>query len=1012
MIKLIRIAIDRPITTFMFYLGLLLLGFLSLRDLAVELFPPIDFPELIVHTAYDGALPGDVEQNITRPLEDAVAATAGLQSQLSQSLYGESIIRARYDWGTDMRHAALDLRQQLDRLSEYLPQKAGRSVILRDSPANLPFYTFTLSGVSEKALGRLAVYVVKRRLEQIGGVAHGDVVGMPVREIFVEYDPQKLMTLGLKEADIKQALSRNNVSFNAGSINKGHFRLSLRVQSAFKSVSDIRDMDIYTGSGLALSLKKVARVYEGNKQRESLARINGQAAIALELFKESGANTLQIAGKVEKIIERLRKDYPRIHFTTVNNQARFIRRAINSMVRSLLIGALLAFLSLYIFLGDPRAPLVIGLAIPVSIIIAFILMKFCGISLNIISLAGLSLGSGMLVVNSLIVLENIQRHREGGLSLRDAAIEGAREVGLPITASTLTTVAVFVPVIFLKGLSGALFGQQAATASFSLLASLLVALTLLPVLLLKISRKKGPVSSQKQNYFLRASLAAYSRGIDWCLRRPNTVLWGSLLFTVLSMTGLYFLPNSLLPDVGQRAVNVQAVFPPGASMTFMDKTIMRLEKVIEVRYSPELLYARVGKKQGFFSTGDEKKINRARIYFVPAPRIAPARILNEMHGWGADGRVHYRFYQQQTALQQLLGHAFLSNTLDISGPDFVMLDSLASRSRQILQNRFGSVVARTNYDEKFPVYILTIDRKKALRYGLNARQIADKIRFLLGGITATDFRDFDKKIPVTLRARGYRSADIDHLLQTAIGPNQYPLKAFVAVRPDALPQSIERIDQERTYRLYLNPPDKDVDDLYKSVSALSSGITHPANYRLRPGGAWRESSRTMRTLLLAFLLSILLVYLLLAAQFESFRIPFVIMFTVPLAFIGIAPLLFLTGQTINLMTGIGIVVVVGIVVNDGIVKIDFIERMRKQGLPMNEAIHRAGLVRLRPILLTTVTTVAGMLPLALAFGQGAALQQPLAIAVIGGISVSTFLTLFVLPLIYMKMAGGKPGKDG
>lgn len=1007
MIKLIQTALNRPVSVFMFYLCFILLGVLSLRELPVDLFPPMDFPEITVHTVYADALPEDVEQNITRILEEAISSGGSLREIRSQSMYGESYIKIRFNWGTNMRYAALSIRQQIDRVLDYLPRNAQRPVVLQNSPQNQPFLTLALSGGNEKELARFGEYIVKRRMEQIKGVAYASILGAPEYEIFIEYDPMKLDAMGFTAKAIHSALYNNNISFNAGSIKKGHFRLALRVRSEFESINEISKTLISPQKGPPVPLYKIAKIYEGAKERESLTRVNGKSCITVDLHKETQGNTVLISEQVQIVLGQLKSEFPQITFTVVNNQAHFIRQAINGIILVTLIGSFLAFIVLFIFLKNKIGPLIIGVSIPVSIIITFVIMKFTNISLNIISLSGLALGSGMLVDNAIIVFENIQRYREMGNNYKDAALKGTAEVAAPITASTLTTLAVFLPVIFLKDLSGIIFGQQAATATVALLASLVTGLTLLPVIYVFFSSKSKDKSIQEKsknrhaNNLLGKLENKYHTLLKFLLqhRRLSLIATSGVLLCSIAMMTL--LNKSLLPDTDQNAINIEMKFLPGVSIEFIDQHIDNWEKCI-MKDSPEcLLYARLGKKPDAYMAPDQRKLNQASLllkgYTNPSEEI-----INTLNTYkNSDLKIQYEIYKEQTAIKQLLSDASFNIDLDIRGDDLSVLSSITEQLVHKFNSYENGLVSGSNLFERYPALIVEVDRDKLIRHQLTARDVADAFNQVLKGEEATEYRDFDKKIKIIYRASPQYGYNLEKILTTTVGKNRYKLGDFVKISQIAQLTSIDRKDQTRIARLSLSSNTLSSGEIIRVIDEVISNIDIPSGYRINIGGQWQETTHSVELLLMAFALSIILVYLLLAAQFESFKIPLVVMFTVPLAFIGVIPLLLLTGQTLNIMSAIGFIVVIGIVVNDGIIKIDFIERLRQEGKPILDAILEAGIIRLRPIIMTTLTTVFGLMPLALGFGPGAALQQPMAIAIIGGISVATLLTLFILPLIYL-----------
>ncbi len=1004
--NLIAAILRRPVSVFMFYLGILILGALSLGEFDISLLPPLDFPQITVHTLYPGSTPEEVEQGVTRPLEEALGTVNGVSEVLSRSMPGEALITVKLAWGTDMKYAALNIRQQADRVYSYFPEGAQRPVVNLRNPQNKSVMTLVLSGGSLPELNRFAEYVVKKRLEQISGVAEAAIMGAPIREIKVRVNPNTLAEQGFSVSDLENALKNNNLLVSGGSIKKGNFRLALRIRSEFTSVKDIGKTPVFRkNSSSFVPLSKLTKIEDSFKEPESLTRINGISCIAIDIYKESGSNTLKMERKIKKVLNDLRKNYRKVKIHTVYSQADFIKSTLNNVLYAILAGAFLAVATLFLFLSNWRAPLIISISIPVSVIAAFLWMNFSGIGLNIISLAGLALGGGMLVDNSIVVLENIHRYRESGKSAFESAVSGASEVALPITASTLTTIAVFIPVIFLKDLAAAVFTEEAKTVSYALLASLVVSLTLLPVVYLFIEKRR-----KKTSDFIKVSalnhrlLLYYERGMDWVLKHENIFLLLVFLLLLSSLSLAFFPDRRLLPDTDQHAVEITTNYPPGVSLEYIDRHILRNERFLKNDRRVQLYYSEMGKKQGLFLQPDDRKLNRSYVYIKLNKHINSVRFLKELaekNSSGEESQTDYR--KMEPALSGLLGERSAPLSVYISGPVFSILDSLSEEISKNISLSHPGAIYGSNFFERYPAISFKVNRTRLARYNLSARQIARALKSTVQGVRATQLRDFDRRIDIVLKGKEPFRRNLDDLLRVRV--KGYPVSNFVTLnRVDEL-SYIEHKDMTRTFRLDLHA--KSLSRLARDVKQTLAGISLPSGYSVSLGGEWLESRRSLKHLYFAFIMAVILVYLILAAQFESFVAPLIILFTVPLSLIGIIPALLLTHMTINIMSVIGVVVIVGIVVNDGILKIDFIRRAHRAGMDVVQAIRFAGKMRIRPILMTTVTTVFGLLPLALGIGPGADLQQPMAISIIGGESVATILTLFVLPVLYKKLLGRK-----
>ena len=1003
MLNFLHTILRRPVAVFMFYLGLLILGVLSLGELDISLLPPLEYPQVTVQARYPGAMPQEVEQTVTRPLEEALSVVSGVKEVLSRSMQNEALLTVKLAWGTDMKYAALNIRQQADRVYSYFPEGALRPVVNLRSPQYRPVVTLTVSGAPKKELARFAEYVVKKRLEQIGGVAEAAVIGAPRREIHVILNPDALRRQGFSLEAVKKALRDNNIVSSGGSVKNGNFRLSLRIQSEYRSVEEIGETPVFRdGGGFFVPLKKLARVVDTIKEPESLTRVNGRPCIALDIRKESGANTLRVQKRIDAVMEQLRAAFPDVRIQTVYSQAGFIKDTLNSVVYALLAGAFLAVLVLFVFLSGWKAPLIVSVSIPVSLVAAFLWMKFSGVGINVISLAGLALGGGMLVDNSIVALENIHRYREEGKNAFQAAALGVSEVALPITASTLTTIAVFVPVLFLKDISAAVFSQQAKTVSYALIASLVVGVTLLPVVYLKLHKKDAPPARVKQGLFNRRLLPLYEDALERVLKHQNGFLLAAGLLLILALFLGRWLDRRLLPETEQHAVEVRTIYQPGVSLDYVDEKSALLETEWRKDNDVALLYAEMGKKQGVFLNPDQRKLNRSYIFMKLDRASSSDAVLKRLRRTPAAGeRIEYDFRKVEPALSGLLDEKSAPLSLYIYGRALPVLDSLAGRMVKEIKRKYPRAVYNANFFERYPALLLSVDRAKLARFNLTAGDIAAVLEHTLKGGVAADFFDFDRKINIRIRAPEELRRDLNRLLNMEI--KGYPLRSLVEVKRVDEISYIEHKDQYRVFRIDMRG-DR-LSDLAEGVGEIVKQTSLPSGYYTGLGGEWQAGRESARLLLLAFILAVLLVYLILAAQFESFKAPFIIMFTVPLALIGIVPALLITGMTLNVMSLIGLVVIVGIVVNDGIIKIDFIQRAHKNGMPVEQAVRYGGRMRFRPIIMTTLTTVIALLPLAFGIGPGADLQQPMAITIIGGETVSTLLTLFVLPVLYGKWMG-------
>ncbi|UCF40977.1 MAG: efflux RND transporter permease subunit [Gemmatimonadota bacterium] len=1026
-------SVRRPVAVAMLFLSVVFLGLISFARIPIDLLPDVAYPRLVVYTQYPDVGPSEVERFVTEPVERGVSRVPGVERVESVSREGVSLVTLRFSWGTDMDFAVLNVREQLDNLVEELPELVSRPVVLRTDPNSEPIMALSLAGGTDlAALKELVENVFKRRLEQIDGVAEAALAGGLEREIHVEIDPRLLESYGFTVQDVLEALDAANQSAPGGTILRGRYRYALRTLGEFQAVEEIERVPLGSSpsdtaqSGLVL-LGDVASVEDGFKERESLARFSGQESVGLLLFKESGANTVRVAERVDAVLGQLRAQFPEVRIDVAMSQAGFITEAISNVVQALVLGGLLAFLVLFLFLRDARYPVAIALAIPISVVATFVLLDLAGVSLNIMSLGGLALGVGMLVDNSIVVLENIFRHRERGEDAEASAVRGAEEVKGAITASTLTTISVFGPIIYVEGVAGELFGDLSLAVAFALLASLLVALTLLPMMAARwagVSEQRGRTRVGRA---LRSALARLRRGVaalvrpllDWfdrrfaafaewyhgllerALERRGRVVGFAAATLVLGILVGAGLDRDVLPQVDQGAFTVRLELPRGAPVEQTAEAAAHIEQIFLDDPTVEAVFTRVGRQEAIAGVEDEESgLNTARVEVRVAegePTAAAVERARPRLARFPDGVVAVET-GTATALGRLLGGGEADLAIRVRGDD---LDE-TWRHAQAVTARLQTVGSLTNVrlgtDEGQPEIRVEIDRERAASYGVEPRLIAQTVERYMRGEVATDFVDFDEKVPVLVRLPEAERRSLETLRVLRV--NGIPLRELVNTYEEVGPAEIRRLEQARTVTVYADVARGGLDGAVADARAALVEVPAPRGLRVEIGGANEERDRSFRDLAFAFALALLLVYMILAAQFESFVHPFTILLSVPLATVGAAVALYIAGEGLNTMSLIGLVILVGIVVNDAIVKVDFINQMRAQGMAIRQAILEAGRVRLRPIIMTTVTTVLGLTPMALGIGRGADLRAPLALAVIGGLISATALTLVVVPVAY------------
>lgn len=1014
-----RVAISRPVAVAMFFLGVVFLGVLSFVRLPIDLLPDVAYPRLVVYTTDQGAAPAEVERFITEPVEQAVSTVPGVQGVESVTREGASLVTARFAWGTDMEFAALNVREKLDNIRDNLPDLAARPVVLRTDPRSEPILALSVAGGRDlPALKELSELVFKRRLEQIDGVALAQVTGGVEREIHVEVDPRALESFGLTVQDVSAALKEANAQAPGGTIRRGRYRYSLRTLGELQGVEEIAGVPLRKAgsrpdsTGAQVQLRDVARVEDGFQERESIARYNGQEAVGLMVFKNADANTVRVAREVDRTLAQLRREYPDVNVQVAMSQAGFISDALANVVQEVILGGVLAFLVLFLFLREARYPVAIALAIPISLIATFAMMHAAGVSLNILSLGGMALGVGLLMDNSIVVLENVFRHRELGLRARLAAAVGAEEVQRAITASTLTTIAVFGPIVYVQGVAGELLGALALTVAFSLLASIIVAITLLPAL---AARWEGETRKTGESGISRVfaplldgfdrGFAAFTRLYERTLHagmahrgRTMGVAFGLLAVGVL--VGL-MLDRSVLPEVDQGQFRLRVELPQGTPLERTADEAARLERLLDADPAVAATFTRVGRQIAVAGMDDrESGLNTAVVdvrlkdgertaaaleRLAPGLRAFPAGAVTVEEG-------------QATALGKLLGGGEADLAVRVRGEDLDQAMAFATEAQRRLSREPTLRNVRVGSEMGQPEMRVEIDRERAAAFGVDPAKIAATVQDYMKGDQATELVEFDRKVPIIVRLPEDARRSAQTLEQLRV--DGVPMRELVRVFDAAGPSEIRRMDQSRVVTVNADVAGGSVDGAVQRVTAALSATPVPHGLRVEIGGENEEMRKGFRDLGFAFILAVLLVYMLLAAEFESLLLPFIVLLAVPLAAVGATLALWVTGAGINTMSLIGMVILVGIVDNDAVVKVDFINQARKEGMSRREAIFAAGHARMRPIVMNTITAMLGLLPMAMGIGPGAELQAPLAIAVFGGLLSATALTLVVIPVSY------------
>jgi HAE1 family hydrophobic/amphiphilic exporter-1 len=1028
-----RLAIHRPVTMFMLSGVIILLGTISLLRLPVDLMPDISYPSITVRVGYAGVGPLEIEELITRPIEQAMSAVAGLERLESTSAEGSGRVTLNFAWGTDLNEAADDVRNRLDRVRGRLPEEADAPVMFKFDANAQPIMGVGVEGDFDRVtLREMAEHDLSPRLERVPGVASVSVEGGLRRQIHVELSKEKVRALDLPVDRIINLLRSENQNIPVGEIDEGDMTYLVRSQGQFENLDQIRDMVVMTRQGVPVYLKDIAEVKDSTEDLRSFTRINGKPGVRLRVTKQSGQNTVAIADAVRAEVDRINREIPTLRLAVLDDSSIFINRSIAAVKEAALLGAGLVILIIFLFLRNIRSTIIICTSIPISIIGTFALLYFAGYTLNTMTFGGLALGVGMIVDASIVVLENTFRHMEHGKDRMQAAIDGSEEVWSAILASTLTHIAVFVPLLFLTGVSSILFKQLSIVVMFSLTMSLFVAVTIVPVLCSRLLKLPPPVEQRTglggrlytvSETFLNNMDYGYSRLIGRALvHRPTVITVGTALVVVAALI-LPTIGFELMPQADEGEVRVSAELPVGTRIERMQDVAQRLESLIpEYVKEQETIITQAGAGGGFGGGGGGGGGGGSRasatIRLVPKSERTRssediAKTLNKQLAGVIPGVI---ITTQATGgnqqMARLLGGGDSRLSLEIRGDDLAEAKRISIDAKALLDKVAEVRNTRISRDEGRPELALQIDRPKAALLGLSVTNVASSIRTSVGGTQAAFFRQSGNEYPIIVRLREEdrrRVEDINDILVNTPQGQVLQAKNLLALRNQSGPTEIQRKNQERIVRVSAEP-EVTLSDAVKAVNARLPELRMSSDFSAGFGAEVEEQGRAFKQLQTMLLLAILLVYAVMASQYESLRDPFIIMFSVPLAAIGVVAALKLTGTTFSLQAYIGVIMLAGIVVSNAILLVDYTNVLRRRdNVPLREAVETAGRTRLRPILMTTLATILGLVPMSLGIGEGAELQAPLARVVIGGLTASTLITLVFVPTVYTIFEEGWKG---
>ncbi len=1017
--NLAQFSVRRPVFTTMVTLILIVLGAVSLSRLQIDLMPSIELPTASVRTEYEGASPEVMERLITQIMEEIVATVPGVEEISSTSEEGQSRVNVMFVWGTDLDAAAIELRSAIeDEISE-LPDDIVRPRISKFSIDTFPVVLIGISSPLDPIeLTQLIEDRIRHRFTQISGVAQVDLWGGFPREIRIEIDPDKINALGLSLNHVLDALRDANLDLPAGQIEEGRYEVTLRAPAQFENVAAIRDTVIEMRGGAAVTIGEIAEVRDTFEKLTRMVRVNGERGIRIAIRKQSGANTVEVSRRILEQIEILNGEFPQVRIIPVINQGNFIELSIQNVARSVLYGGGLAILILLFFLRNVRSTLVISLSIPISIVATFALVYFGGLTINLMTLGGLALGVGMMVDSSIVVLENIFRLRdEEGDQSENAAAVGAWEVAPAITASTITTLVIFLPIVFVKGVSGLLFRELAYVIAFALVCSLLLSLSLVPMLASKLLKPKGMdrtdsrwierLKQMAEAWFDRLN-ANYLKVLDAALRHKTLVVGVSVAMFGSSLLIAPLIGSEFLPPSDEGEVRISGEMEVGTRLELVDRQTRLMESIVYPAV-PEAVstVASVNGNEGEIRISLVKASQRKRSNVEIA-----ADLRERLEGRIPGMEIRTRAPQGQFLLERIIGGAE-GITVEIRGFELDVLKALSDKVAEAIAAVDGITDIDRSFDEGTPQQEILLDRRKIADLGFTPRDVTEVIQTAIAGSRAGNYHSLGNSYRILVQLKDAEKRSIDEVLNLTLRTGSgetVALRNLVTTVGSRAPLEITRKDQQRQVTVQANVSGRDLGSVAAEIKEKLDAIPRPGNYELLIAGNFEEQQEAMRELTVALLLSLLLVFMVLACQYESLRDPLVVMLSTPMAAIGVLLTLWLTNTTLNLQSAIGCIMLGGIVVNNAILLVDQAGRLLAEGRSLDEAVIEAGRRRFRPILMTTLTTILGLFPLALGLGEGADAQAPLARAVVGGLLGSTVITLVLIPVVYT-LAHGRKKKE-
>jgi HAE1 family hydrophobic/amphiphilic exporter-1 len=1023
--NLIELSVKRPVFVVMMVLAIITLGVIGYTRLPVDLMPNVEFPSITIYTSYSGASAEEIENLITKPMEDSLSTMEGLDNLSSTSSEGISAVTANFKLGVDVKFAEIKVREKVQAVKPLLPRDAKEPNILRMSSSDIELLVMSISGNQDLyKIRQLVDDVVKPKIEKIQGVGSMDIWGGSEKEVRISISKQLLAARGVNIDQIMKAVQGENVNFPVGVMHRQEKNMTVRVKGKFDSVEDIENLPIKSYSGENLRLKDVAKVDFTLKEETVRAREGGKNAIMFSVYKQSGANSIQVADSVAKELKNIVKSLPEgTNVKILTDTTLYIRNAVSGVQENIILGALLAILVVWLFLGNFRSTIITAVALPDSLLGAFFIVMLVGFSLNVILLMALSLAVGLLIDDSIVVRENIFRHIESGMDVKAAAIKGTQEVSMAVVATTMSIMAVFIPISFMQGIIGKMFSEFGFTIAFALLISLFDAFTTAPMLSAywykSESEKKSNIGkffenmSVKWNVFYEKLNGIYTEILKWSLGHKLPIVAVSLVLFVASLFTVPFIGKGFfgIGDEGFFSVNVETY--PGAPLEETDTYVKKVEQFIITQPAIESYFCRTG-------GGNMSNETNSGFFFIKMKPAKDRKITSKEESEIIKDYIRKNMGTDVHVYERGIGaEAFLSGSNDsnpiaigITGDDLAKLEELGRQVKKIVQETQGAIDVNTSFKPAKPEVVVKLDRVKASSLGISTSDVGNALYAIIQGYKISDYNKGSKSYDIVMRMDKSGLSGLDDLkslILTAADGSKVPLSAIANIYYSSAPVQILREDKQRKVKVLANlAKGYQISEVANKVrERIKQEVKFPEGYAYVFAGQEKQMNEMAGQMIMVIFLSVLFMYMILGSLYNSFVQPLILMISAPLAIIGALLALLITDRPLDMMGYIGILMVIGLVAKNAILLIDFTNKKREEGMSVREALMHAGPIRLRPILMTTFAMIFGMLPIALGLGEGSKGMESMPVAVIGGLLTSTFLTLVVIPVVYEWVEGRK-----